>query len=250
MTTTVRTARTGAARRPPQWRRTAVWLIGIQGYMASWFFAVILTVAVLGVLIVSRYTGIAISVLGMGLHGAIWVPFSISIVIVASYLTPHVAAGMTRRSFGIGAVLAAVLTGALYTVVFIMLLAVERWVYSALGWRHASTTHDGLVFDPGVLTLAGGLMLLITSATVSGLLVGLFYYRLGAWWGTLTLPVSLAPLVLVSLLTLDPARQFTPWSVPFLTPSAQPLLGILIIVVAGVGVVLLARRVPIAAKEA
>lgn len=247
---TTDTVTTGTThRRPPQWRRAATWLSQVQIYMACWFFAVILVVAIPAVLIVSRYTDIAISVLGMGLHGAIWVPFSISIVIVASYLTVQVAAGMTRRSFSTGALLAAVLTGGLYTVAFTVLLAVERWIYSAQGWRHASTTHDGLVFDPGVLTLAGGLMLLITSGTVSGLLVGLLYYRLGGWWGTLTLPLGLAPLVLVSLLTLDPERQFTPWSLPFLNLSTQPLLGVLILAVGGAGVVLLARRIPIAAKE-
>lgn len=249
MTTDIRS--TGITpRRPPQWRRATTWLSHVQIFLAFWFFVVILVVAIPAVLIVSRYTDIAISVLSMGLHGAIWVPFSMSIVTVAGYLTAHVAAGMTRRSFSTGALLAAVLTGALYTVAFTVLLAVERWIYTAQGWRHASTTHDGLVFDPGVLTLAGGLMLLITSATISGLLVGLFYYRLGAWWGTLTLPLGLAPLVLTSLLTLDPERQFTPWSVPFITPGTQPLLGILILAVSAAGVVLLARRIPIAAKEA
>lgn len=248
---TTDTVSTGTTRRrPPQWRRATTWLSHVQIFLACWFFVVILVVAIPAVLIVSRYTDIAISVLSMGLHGAIWVPFSMSIVTVAGYLTAHVAAGMTRRSFSTGALLAAVLTGALYTVAFTVLLAVERWIYTAQGWRHASTTHDGLVFDPGVLTLAGGLMLLITSATISGLLVGLFYYRLGAWWGTLTLPLGLAPLVLTSLLTLDPERQFTPWSVPFITPGTQPLLGILILAVSAAGVVLLARRIPIAAKEA
>lgn len=237
-------------RRPPQWRRATTWLSHVQIFLACWFFGVVLVVAIPGVLIASRYTDIAVSVLSMGLHAATWIPFSMSILTIASYLTAHVAAGMTRRSFSTGALLAAALTGALYTVAFTVLLAVERWLYSTAGWRHASISHDGLVFDPGVLTLAGGLMLLITSATVSGLLVGLFYYRLGAWWGTLALPVGLAPLVLISLLTLDPERQFTPWSLPFITASTQPLLAILILVIGGAGVVLLTRRIPIAAKEA
>lgn len=242
---------TTAARRPPQWLRSAKWLLGVQGWVMGWFVVIGLLSTAVIVSIIARYTDLRLSAVSMGQHAGIWIPFSISIILIATHLTVHVAAGMTRRSFSIGALITAVLTGLGYAVMFTVLLVGERWLYGEFGWRHGSASHEGLVFDPGALTVAGGLALLFTAGAISGLLVGILYYRLGGWYGTLTLPVGLAPLVVVTLLSLDPETQFTPWDVPLLlNPSARPVLGLATLVLAAGLFHLIIRRTPIAAKEA
>lgn len=234
----------------PQWWRAATWLAGIQTYVVAWFLPLVVVASAAILAVVSRYVPIQISAVGIALHGGIWVPFSISIILVASYLAALVASGMTRRSVSIGAMLTAVSTGLLYTIGFSLALLAERWAYDRLGWQQSSANHEGLVFGAGVPGVIVGLACLFVAGNVSGLLVAAFYYRFGAWVGTLTLPVSLAPLLLTSLFALDADSQFVPWSAPFLPAPAQPVLGLLLI---GAGLALfhlVIRRTPIAAKDA
>lgn len=249
MTSTPVTTTQSTATRRPQWWGAATWLSGIQIYVIAWFFPMLVIIASAILAVVSRYTDIRISAAGIALHAGIWIPFSISIIVVASYLTTMVASGMTRRSFSIGALLTAIGTGLSYAIGFGVLLLLERWAYERLGWQQSSANHDGLVFDAGVLSVITGMALLFIAGNLSGLLLGIFYYRFGGWIGTLALPLALAPVALISLLTLDPGQQFTPWSAPFLSPASRPWLALVLLLLSAALFHLVIRRVPIAPKE-
>jgi hypothetical protein len=104
---------------------------------------------------------------------------------------------VTRRSFVRGAVAAQVASGLGYAVVMIALLQVERAVHGALGWgfQIQDSTLDPSATSIGLLLADYGSTFVV--AGLSGLLVGAVYLRGRGWWGTLTLPLTVAPIILV-----------------------------------------------------
>ena len=71
--------------------------------------------------------------------------------------------------------------------------------------------------------------LLFVVAYVSGLLVGMTYQRVGGWWGTLALPLTAGPVLLVFALFAQDAGPFSTsaWfggDQPLLVASAATLL--------------------------
>ena len=79
---------------------------------------------------------------------------------------------------------------------------------------------------------------------LSGLLVGMAYYRLGGWWGTVVLPLTLAPIYLVGSpgLTTGQFQLLAP-----LDPSAPvtAVVSVVVLALAALAYYLLARHVPI-----
>lgn len=244
-----------SARRSPQWVRSARWQASIQAYLAAFFLGFVVLVGPLALWIIGTRVEILVSGVQFVQQGVIWFPFSISIVIVASLLTVHVANGMTRRSFTLGALAAAVSTGLGYAGAITALLLIERAAYDRLGWTHGLIGDDnpGLVFAGGVWTHLWGLALICVSATVAGLLVAVAYYRWGGWWGTLALPLTLSPILLTSLLALARGIQFTPFEVLTLSGTwpdvVRALLALASIALGALGVHLITRSIPIARKD-
>lgn len=247
MTTTTRTAR--PTRRAPQWRRSAAWQLGVYAYLMAWAWAIALVVVVAVLAIVSRSVDVEMSAVAFSHHAFLWFPFSIAIMVTTSLLTTHVAAGMTRASFIKGAIIAAVTTGVGNAVVATTLLVTERWVYDRLGWVHGSGDVGRTVLQDGALRYGAGLALLFSAGMLSGLLVGICFYRLGGLGGILALPLALSPILLTGWVGMPSDDQWTAWgNAPGSMPS-HPLLGVLVLAAAAAAYHLLVRRVPIAKKE-
>ena len=186
-----------------------------QLYVGAWFWAIILFGVVVATLIVSRFGAVETSIMQYARQGTLWFPFSMMIFLLSAGLTPHVAAGMTRRSFAAAATAVSLIVAAANALVLVGLLQVERAVYSAAGWTQ-SLTDGGLdlvssTSDIGPLLAA--LVVTGAAATASGLVVGVVYYRAGGWWGTLTLPLTVGPILIVGQLL---SGTIGPFGVPVL----------------------------------
>lgn len=187
---------------------TARWLLRQHLRLAAWAVGILALALVGGVLLVDRISQPNISVVQFGRQAFLWFPFSVAIMTTAGFVPVHVAAGLTRRALGRATLLVAVTMGALYALAMTALLQVERLWYDAAGWDQEIV--DTLVFTDSsqVGRILTDLVLVFTAAQLSGLLVGLAYYRGGGWWGTLTLPLTVGPVLVVSqMLTitlLDP----------------------------------------------
>ncbi|QCB92483.1 hypothetical protein [Cellulomonas shaoxiangyii] len=173
--------------------------------LSAWFWAVVVVGAVVGTLVLAVLDGrVDVSVVAVARHGGVWLLFALSIGLVTLHLPVHVAAGMTRRTFARSSVLTATVAGIGYGAVLTVLVLVERAVHTLLGWD--TRLADALL--PGPHGTVGALLAELVPvhlvASVTGLLVGSVYQRVGAWWGTLALPLTCLPLLLV--VTLEDER--------------------------------------------
>ncbi|MFC7405248.1 hypothetical protein [Georgenia alba] len=199
---TLRGARRVATTRP-QWRRTLSWMLQMQLAMGRWFWLAVVLLWVAALVVVSLTpAGIELSMLQFAAHGALWFPFAMMITVAVAMITPHVAGGMTRRSFSIASLVSVGCVAAGNGLLLAVGLELEGVLYGALGWDHshvANATDSAGVWEPwnegfGVSWLS------YTSRTaggaVSGLLVGATYYRYGGLRGTFALPLTVAPAIL------------------------------------------------------
>jgi hypothetical protein len=177
-------------------------MMRMHAYLGLWFWGVVLVLALLAALVLSRTVDIQVSILQFAAHGALWFPFSLMITVTVVHLSSHVGNGMTRRSFVRAALLTAGATGLAYGSVMAVGLAVEGAVYDGAGWPHehiATTGPDArAVVAPWSLGLpASAFVYAVRTAggAVAGLLVGMTYYRLGGLRGTLLLPLTVLPAI-------------------------------------------------------
>ncbi|WP_456845138.1 hypothetical protein [Cellulomonas sp. P5_C6] len=199
---------------------TARWLLRVHLYLAAWFWSIAVVVLALVIAVIDRLGTPGTSVVAFSQQGALWFPFAVFIGLTAAYLPVHVATGLTRRSLSLGALIAAVATGLVYGLVFGGLLLVERAVFGAMGWEWRIL--DG--FSPDSTSALDSFVantLIFVVAYVSGLLVGMSYQRLGGWWGTLALPLTAGPVLLVSALF---AQNAGPVSTAAWFDGSRPLL--------------------------
>ncbi|MBO1753388.1 hypothetical protein J4G33_16385 [Actinotalea sp. BY-33] len=175
------------------------WLLQTHGFMFLWALGMLVVLVAAATIIVSNVTTPAGSIVQHARQGLTWFPFSIAIVGITTYTNIHIGAGLTRRSLGWAALTAAVVMAVAYAALFTLALQLERAVYGWTGWAHGVDGAGGLftssgqvglvVLDVGLLFLAGQL---------SGVLVGIVYYRAGGWWGTLALPLTAGPILLAT----------------------------------------------------
>ncbi|WP_448058765.1 hypothetical protein [Cellulomonas hominis] len=186
---------------PPRTRRGSVartvrHLLAVHLVLSAWFWGIGVVVLAAVVVVVDRFGSIQTSMVQYAQQASMWFPFSLAVLTVSTALAPHVAAGMTRRSFAWATVTVAVVQGVAYAAVTGVLLAVEGLVYRAQGWPH--TVEDSLLgWDGDGARIAVHYLVLLVLAPLSGLLVGVVYYRAGGWWGTIALPFTAGPLLLV-----------------------------------------------------
>jgi len=185
---------------------TARWLLGRSLFLALWFWGIVVVAVAAATVVVAVVGQPQVSILAFARQGAIWFPFAMFIGVSTGYLPVHVATGLTRRSFALGSVVAAAVTALVYGGAFSVLLVVERAVYGALGWDWQF--FDDLTAGAGPSTFVPASLLTYLVAYVSGLLVGMAYQRGGGWWGTLTLPLTVGPILLVSALFAADAGPF------------------------------------------
>lgn len=168
------------------------------------FWGILLVVVVLLTAILAAAGTTHISVVSFGRQAGIWFPLSMHIIAATAYLRVHVAAGMTRRTFVQAALLVALAVAVVNGLLMSTLLLVERLVHGWLGWgwvlQDASLNPSGGSWP--TMLLDYGMTYLV--ANLSGLLVGIVYYALGAawgasggWWATALLPLTVGPVFVV-----------------------------------------------------
>jgi len=247
MTTATPTAApTARTRRRGPVARTVAHVGGVNLFLLAWFWAVVVPVAVLGTVVLARLNGeVDAAVVLYARHGAIWFPFSQAIIMLATQLRVHVATGRTRRTFVRASLVVAAGTGLAYALVLTLLAAVERAAHTAAGWGWRIT--DPMLADessPAGLLLAE-LTVCFVAANVAGLLVGIVYHRVRGWWGTLALPLTVGPLLVVMGL-LGGFTDAAPAGRGSWAAAAPALLASLAVVtVAAAAYAAVARRIPL-----
>ncbi len=218
--------------------------------LAAWFWPIALLALVVATVAVWVAEGrVDVSIAVHGRQALVWFLFSQAIQSAATYPRVHVAAGMTRRSLVRGTLLASTVTGLAYALVLTGLVLVERWLHGLAGWGSAlreiqlAGEHAplwALPIDTVVLTLL---------AITTGLLVGISYQRWGPW-ATLTLPLTVGPLLVLLFLGVAPTGD-----VPGLGEVAPRALvglvgvvGVVVVLAVATAYAVIARRLPLSAQ--
>lgn len=233
----------------PQWARTCTWYLRVYAFLGVWMWAIVLPAAAIVLVVIDQVGTVNVSALQFVRNGpGIWMLFSVAIIVTTGYLPFHVANGMTRRSAVRGALLAALLGALLFAVPMSLAVLAEGAVYAALGWPHEAISSADVtpVWDRGFGPMLLDYTLACLGGAASGLLVGTTYYRVGGWWGTLAVPVTILPAIAVTFLGGDTQATIGSW---VLTPPVATVVTVVLILAAGLAFALLARNVPIARKE-
>jgi len=200
------------ARRQGPVLRTAVSLLSWFWAVALWFWAIVLAVVVGVPFIVQAAAGdVDVSILWNARQSGIWFPFSVLIGVATTYPAVHVANGMTRRSYARGALAAVGVTAVAFAVIMSGGLLVERAWYDAMGWSWRLQEGWFTPGDGGILGVLVAYLATFLVSYLSGLLVGTVYLAAGGWWGTLTLPLTAGPIVLMMILVDNP-HDWVPFS--------------------------------------
>lgn len=199
------TATTTPVRTTRPVRHTMRWLLRqhLQGLL--WTTGILALVVPSATATVNHYADVDISIVQFARQAFIWFPFAMAIGTATAFLNVHVAAGATRRVLSAASLLTGVVTGLGYTLVMTAALQIERAVYGARGWTQQITESAPAFQDTSqVGWIVTDLGLAFIAAQVAGLLVGTVYYRVGGWWGTLALPLTVGPLLVsLGLLSTD-----------------------------------------------
>ena len=238
------------AHRRPRWLRATRWQLRLllPHFLTIWSAGALCIVVALAVL--AQFVDLTVSAMGSAIHPLVWWPFGIAIVMTSTYLPVHLAHGMTRATCIRAALAACLVISALNTALTMAALLVERAVYDRMGWRaDLSAGNVTGTLQDGELAFAAGLALVFTSAMFSGLIVGVVYYRIGGWWGTLALPLTLLPILAASALILT-ADQWRPLG-PTLSDGApaREVLAVALLMASAAGFALLVRRLPVRSRR-
>lgn len=240
------TTRAGAR----QWTRASRSYFAVYAFLWTWMWAIALPAAAVAMIIVDRVATVDTSILQFVRSGpAVWMLFSVAIIVTASYLPVHVANGMTRRSVIRGALMAAVLGSLLFGVAMGLAMLAEGAVYDALGWAQDTVAGDdgaAGVWQVGIVPMLLDYVLACLGGAVSGLLVGIVYYRAGGWWGTLTLPLTVLPALAVTFIAGGVQATLGSLVLPAAVTHVVPAV---LILAAALAFGLLARSVPIDRTE-
>lgn len=228
--------------------RTARTLVTWFAQIAVWYWAFVVLVVV-SVPLGMRAFGVdpSLSILWFARQSGVWFPFSVLIGMALAYPQVHVANGMTRRSYAAGALAATTTVALAFALLMSLAMQVERIWYEAMGWGWG--TEEQGWFEPG--TGFGDLLVAYVAtflvAYLSGLLVGTVYAGAGGWWGTLTLPLTVGPIILVTAI-IDSRTGWLPF--PDVPPAVLLVAVTLVLAVAlGAAFWLLATRRAIAPRR-
>lgn len=190
--------------------RTAWSLLTWFTPIAAIFWLIVLVVVVAVPFLVDAVAQVELSIVWQARQSGIWFPFSVLISVAVTYPTVHLANGMTRRSYVRGVLVAVSVLAVAFAVMMTLALLAERTWYGAMGW---SWQLQGDWFAPaeGMGTVLVSYLATYLVAYLSGLLVGTVYGAAGGWWGTLTLPLTVGPIILVTIL-VDNQYDWVPFS--------------------------------------
>jgi hypothetical protein len=169
----------------------------------AWFWALWTALVIGAPLAVGRWGGELAGLTYDAAGGpARWLAFAVGIVAAAALLTLHVAAGGTRRAFVDGVARAALVGGAVFGVLAVLLSLTEERLYAAVDrpWQGAVAPADPGTPAGALVAAAGEALVVVTYVLVGvGVLAG--YRRHGAWRGTLLIVPLLVPAALADLAT-------------------------------------------------
>lgn len=240
MTATFGATRAHGAQRPaqrPQWARVARQLARVLAEQTIWFWGICLSVVIAATLVLERMELLEISILQFLRHGAIWYPFAMFLVYVLVDFALHVTSGMTRQSFVRATLLLAVGMGAGYAVIMSAARIAERATNPG---NVAPAPEAGIAAD--LAPMVAGYALAFTAGAVCGLLVGISYARYGAIWGSLSLLLTVPPVIVVMQLTESPVEQ------PAELAGAHAAISLALVAAAAAAYAMLARRAPVRAS--
>ncbi len=149
-------------------------------------------------------------VVGAPPQGAAWFVFGTAVYFATVWLGPMVSAGATRRTVERAGLVAAPALGLTGALAWMLVSHAEHWIFGRLGWAHGVDGRRLSILDVPALTYLAAFALTITIAAVCGSLVGVTYFRWGAW-ATVLLPLTLLPLVACALLGVDSSIVFPPF---------------------------------------
>jgi hypothetical protein len=191
--------------------RTTVAVLTWFGQVALWYWGIVLVVVVGLPFLIDSFGEAGTSILWFARQSGVWFPFSVLIGVATTYPPVHVASGMTRRSYVRGTLLAVLVTAFGFALLMAGGLMAERAWYGAMGWEWS--LQDQGWFSPEI-TFGGLLVAYLATflvSYVSGLLVGTVYAAAGGWWGTLTLPLTAGPSLLMTIL-IGNSNDWVPFS--------------------------------------
>lgn len=166
--------------------------------LAVWLWPIVIAVTLGVPVIVDRFGGHTGSIYSGVAQGPRWFLFAMAIVVIAEGLGPHVALGMTRRTFVRQNAAGLLVVAAGYGALSFAVTYLERWFFDLLGWPLTTIYGQHPVpTEPWSLVLVDHAVLLAVFA-LSGLAVGAVYYRWGGWIGTLALPLTVGPVFLAA----------------------------------------------------
>lgn len=223
--------------------------------IAAIYWAILLVVVIAVPFVVDAVAQVEVSIVWFARQSGIWFPFSVLIGVATTFPTVHLANGMTRRSYIRGALAAAVTMAVAFAGLMTLALLAERTWYGAMGWGWR--LQEGW-FAPaeGLPTVFVAYLATYLVSYLSGLLVGTVYGAAGGWWGTLTLPLTVGPVLLVTIL-VDNQYDWVPFSHLFgEAPSGGTPLALLVTAAAVLALALavafrvIAARRPVAPRRA
>lgn len=170
-------------------------LISRIATISRWFWLIVVLAVVVITTIWAQFTQPPWSVTAWARQAVIWFSFSQAIAVVTGGLPAYVGAGLTRRAFLRGSLASHLVMALAHAVLLTALIQAERLAHGALGWGFTIT--DGVLDQSGrsVGLLLADYAVTFVVAGLSGLLVGSIYLRGGGWWGTLTLPFTVGPVL-------------------------------------------------------
>lgn len=230
-----------------QWRRAAAWMLGFQAVLGAWFWLIAVVGVTVAILVIGRIASVEVSIMQFAAQGATWFPFALAVILATTQLGVHVANGMTRRSFTRAALVTCTISAIGYALVMVLAIRAEAALYARTGWPHVVGSDDSAIWENSFGPSLLGYGLVFLGAQVSGLLVGIGYYRFGGWWGTLLLPLTVAPALLLQVAGPLLSGDTWEWGANrFSAPLTVVVPAALAVIAAGaLGFHALARTVPI-----
>ncbi|MDQ7905596.1 hypothetical protein RB614_13830 [Phytohabitans sp. ZYX-F-186] len=124
---------------------------------------------------------------------------AVGVMLATVYLPVYVGNGVTRRDFALGASLYILLAAAVYAVFMTLGFAIEYPIYSARDLMGNLTDPYPVRSMADALAMLVGQLLVGAVYLVCGWLMGTCFYRLGAWWGIVLIPLTVLPAVVTEI---------------------------------------------------
>jgi hypothetical protein len=163
--------------------------------VGAWFWGTIILTSVVIAAVQGWFGGLDGGTLQYTLGSARWFMFSLGLILAATTLPMHLAAGGTRRSFVDGLIRSSVFVGLATGIVTAVLLLTEELAWGWIGWDWQYS--QGLVPEGSFAITAASETLVIATYILIGAMLPAGYQRFGAWGGSLWVLVLLFLVIFV-----------------------------------------------------